>query len=189
LKERPIRKRLIEMAAYHPETELVPYLRGGLSAEERSQVERHLEQCSQCRQSMESAGAMLSRIAHAVDEVRAPDWTQYRIELRRKMRAVEAGRVNGARRWRLAGFGWPSIAMSAAAAAILGIAIIMHHGGGLPAPGVDQLQMPQEMSDADVGLLANYRVVEHLDLLENYDVIEHLDELAPGDRRNHETSS
>ena len=51
------------------------------------------------------------------------------------------------------------------------------------------LQMPQEMSDADVGLLANYRVVEHLDLLENYDVIQHLDELAPGDRQNHETSS
>jgi hypothetical protein len=40
-----------------------------------------------------------------------------------------------------------------------------------------------------VGLLANYHVVEHLDLLENYDVIEHLDELGPEDRQNHETPS
>jgi len=176
------------MAAYHPETELVPYLRGGLSAEERGRVAGHLEHCAQCRQTAESADAMLSQIARAVDEVRAPDWTRYRIELRRKLRAVEAGRNGVPGRWRLAGFGWPSIAMSAAAA-ILAIALVMHRGGSLPAPGVDQLQMPQEMSDADVGLLANYRVVEHLDLLENYDVIQHLDELAPGDRQNHETSS
>jgi anti-sigma factor RsiW len=176
------------MAAYHPETDLVPYLRGGLSAEERDRIERHLEHCAQCHQSMESADAMLSRIADAVDDVRAPDWTQYRVELRRKLRSVEAGRSDVSGRWRIAGFGWPSIAMSAAAA-ILAIAIVMHRSGGLPAPGVDQLQMPQEMSDADVGLLANYRVVEHLDLLENYDVIQHLDELAPGDRQNHETSS
>ena len=61
--------------------------------------------------------------------------------------------------------------------------------GSSPAPGVDQLELQQELSSTDVGLLANYHVVEHLDLLENYDVIEHLDELGPGNRQNHETPS
>ena len=60
---------------------------------------------------------------------------------------------------------------------------------GERAPGVDQLDLQQELSSADVGLLVNYRVVEHLDLLENYDVIEHLDELPPGDSQTHETPS
>jgi len=88
-------------------------------------------------------------------------------------------------------FGWPSMAVGAAAIAVLAIALVMHRGAeGLRTPGVDQLELQQELSSADVGLLANYRVVEHLDLLENYDVIERLDELGrPGDRQNHETPS
>ena len=87
-------------------------------------------------------------------------------------------------------FGWPSMAMGAAAVAVLAIAIVIHRGSGtVSAPGVDQLELQQDLSSANVGLLANYHVVEHLDLLENYDVIEHLDELGPGDDQNHETSS
>ena len=82
------------------------------------------------------------------------------------------------------------MAIGAAAVAVLAIAIVMHRGSGsLPAPGVDQLELQQELSSTDVGLLANYHVVENLDLLENYDVIEHLDELGPGDPQNHETPS
>ena len=96
------------------------------------------------------------------------------------------GRVSA--RWPV--FGWPSMAMGAVAVAVLAIAIVMHRGAAsVPAPEVDQLELQQELSSTDVGLLANYHVVEHLDLLENYDVIEHLDELGPGDRQNHETSS
>jgi hypothetical protein len=72
---------------------------------------------------------------------------------------------------------------------MLAIVLVMHRGGNVQAPGVDQLELQTDIGGADVGLLANYRVVEHLDLLENYDVIEHLDELAPGDRQNHEASS
>ena len=82
------------------------------------------------------------------------------------------------------------MAMGTAAAAMLAIALMFHRGAGTPpAPGVDQLELQQELSSTDVGLLANYHVVEHLDLLENYDVIEHLDELAPGNRPNNATSS
>ena len=84
--------------------------------------------------------------------------------------------------------GFPLLTISAVA--VLALAIVTHRGArSVPAPGVDQLELQQELSSTDVGLLANYHVVEHLDLFENYDVIEHLDELGPGDRQNHETSS
>jgi len=185
------------MAAIHPETELVPYLRGELSADDRARVGAHLEGCAQCRESAEASSAILSDLARAVDEVREPDWAEYRAELKRKMRAGQAPSavIRGRWRWRRADvrlpvFGWPSMAISVAAVAVLAIALVMHRGaGGLQTPGVDQLELQQELSSTDVGLLANYHVVEHLDLLENYDVIEHLDELGLGDRQNHETPS
>ncbi len=182
------------MAANHPETELIPYLRGELSASERARVGAHLEGCAQCRGSAQASSAILSHLARAVDDVREPDWADYRAELKRKLGGAQAsrGRVRG--RWwarlQLPVFRWPSMAMGAAALAVVAIAIVVHRGArGLQAPGVDQLELQQELSSADVGLLANYRVVEHLDLLENYDVIEHLDELTPGDRQNNETPS
>jgi anti-sigma factor RsiW len=185
------------MAALHPETELIPYLRGELSADERARVGAHLEGCAQCRESANASAAILSNLARVVDDVRQPDWAEYRGELQRKLRARQAdsATVRGRWRWRredlrLPVFGWPSAALGVAAVAVLAIAIVMHRGAGSSnAPGVDQLELQQELSSADVGLLANYHVVEHLDLLENYDVIEHLDELGPGDRQNHETPS
>jgi anti-sigma factor RsiW len=186
------------MAANHPEIELIPYLRGELSADERARVGAHLEECAQCRDFAEASSAILSNLARVVDNVREPDWASYRGELKRKLRASRAGDagVRGKWRWRradvrLPAFGWPSMAMGAVAVAVLAIAIVTHRGpgGSVPAPGVDQLDLQQDLSSADVGLLANYHVVEHLDLLENYDVIEHLDEVGPGDRPNHETPS
>jgi len=186
------------MAVIHPEPELIPYLRGELNADERAQVRAHLEGCAQCRELAEASSAILSNLARAVDQVREPDWVEYRGELMRKLRAGQArnASIRGRWRWRRADvrlpvFGWPSMAVGAAAIAVLAIALVMHRGAeGLRTPGVDQLELQQELSSADVGLLANYRVVEHLDLLENYDVIERLDELGrPGDRQNHETPS
>ncbi|HKN13549.1 MAG TPA: zf-HC2 domain-containing protein [Candidatus Binatus sp.] len=186
------------MAENHPDTELIPYLRGELSPDERARVRTHLEGCAQCRESAEESSAIVSNLARVVDDVREPDWADYQRELKRKLRAAQAGNagVRGRWRWRRADvrlpvFGWPSMAMATAAVAVLAIAIVMHRGSGgsVQAPGVDQLELQQELSSADVGLLANYHVVEHLDLLENYDVIEHLDELEPGDRQNHETPS
>jgi anti-sigma factor RsiW len=185
------------MAANHPETEIVSYLRGELSADERARVGAHLEGCAQCRESAEASSAMLSNLTRLVDDVHEPDWAAYRGDLKRKLRARQASSasVRGRWRWRredlrLPVFGWPSMAMGAAAVAVLAIAIVMHRGAGSSqAPGVDQLELQQELSSADVDLLANYHIVEHLDLLENYDVIEHLDELGPEDRQNHETPS
>ncbi len=140
------------------------------------------------------AGSRPIRVARAVDEVRAPDWTSYRAELRHKLAEKQAS--GGGARWgrrelRLPVLGWPSVSMAlgAVAVAMLVIAIIVNRGARQQAPEVDQLAMEQDMNGADVGLLVNYRVVEHLDLLENYEVIEHLDELGPGDRRGNETPS
>ena len=187
------------MATNHPDTEIVPYLRGELSAEEHARVGAHLEGCAQCRESAQASSAMLSNLARVVDDVREPDWTEYRAGLKRKLRASQAPDASVRGRWRwqredvrlpLPVFGWPSMALGAAAVAVLALAIVMHRGAGSSnAPGVDQLELQQELSSADVGLLANYHVVEHLDLLENYDVIEHLDELGPGDRQNNESPS
>jgi len=183
------------MANTHPETELIPYLRGELSADDRARVGAHLEGCAQCREAADASSAILSSLAQVVNDVRDPDWASYRAELKRKLRARQAGSASIRGRWRredlrLPAFGWPSMAMGAAAVAVLAIAIVMHRGSGSSlAPGVDQLELQQELSSTDVGLLANYHVVEHLDLLENYDVIEHLDELGPGNPQNNETPS
>ena len=186
------------MAGIHPETELIPYLRGELSADDSARVGAHLEGCAQCRDSAEASAAILSNLAQVIEGVRDPDWTEYRAELKRRLRASQAssptmrGRLQRMREdLRLPVFrGWPSMAIGAAAVAVLAMAIVMHRGTGSPsAPGVDQLELQQELSSTDVGLLANYHVVENLDLLENYDVIEHLDELAPGNPQNHETPS
>lgn len=178
----------------HPDLDLVPYIRGELSADERARVERHLEDCARCRETAASSSAILAQVSRALDEVRAPDWNAYRAELHRKLADRDGrGRVDKKRWWpsqlRLPVIRWPAMALAGAAVALLAIAIVMHRGPGTEAPGVEELAMEQEMSGADVGLLANYRVVEHLDLLENYELIEHLDELGPEDRQNHETSS
>ncbi len=176
------------MAAIHPETEIVPYLRGELTADERARVGAHLEGCALCRATADASSAILSNLAGVVDDVRDPDWAVYRGELRRKLRDAQESRGRVSARWPI--FGWPSMAMGAVAVAVLAFAIVMHRGAaGVPAPEVDQLELQQELSSTDVGLLANYHVVEHLDLLENYDVIEHLDELGPGNRPNNATSS
>jgi anti-sigma factor RsiW len=185
------------MAGIHPETELIPYLRNELSADDRARVGTHLEGCAQCRATADASSAILSSLARVVDDVREPDWAEYRGELKRKLRASQAGSagVRGRWRWRradirLPAFGWPSMVIGSAAVAVLAIALVMHRGSaGMQAPGVDQLELQTELSSANVDLLANYHVVEHLDMLENYDVIEHLDELGPGDRPNHETPS
>ena len=66
------------MAAIHPETEIVPYLRGELSADERARVGAHLEGCAQCREAADASSAMLSSLAKVVDDVREPDWATYR---------------------------------------------------------------------------------------------------------------
>lgn len=183
------------MADNHPDLELIPYLHGELSAEDRVRVEVHLQQCADCRESAESSSKILANVARAVDQVPAPNWSAYRAELKSKLADRQStGRGALSQWWRpllqpRRVFWSPAAGLAGVAIAILAIALAIHPGAGPQAPEVEELAMEQEMNGADVGLLVNYHVVEHLDLLENYDLIEHLDELGPGDRQTNETSS
>ncbi|MGC2495012.1 anti-sigma factor family protein, partial [Candidatus Binatus sp.] len=78
------------MTTDHPDTEIVPYLRGELSADERARVGAHLEGCAQCRESADASAAMLENLARVVDDVREPDWAEYRGQLKRKLHASQA---------------------------------------------------------------------------------------------------
>jgi anti-sigma factor RsiW len=168
------------MAATHPETALVPYLRGELTGAERELVAGHLERCGQCSEAAQSFRSLLADLAVQVEELPTPEWTAYRSELRRKLAARNQPRAQWWRpafEWWRPGFGWAGLA-AAAAAAVLALWFTVP-GFHQSAPPEDQLALEQQMAVTDVGLLRNYGVVKRLDLLENYDVIEHLDELRP----------
>ncbi len=160
----------------HPETALVPYLRGELTAEEGERLRTHLEGCARCREELASAESVIREIARRVDQIPEPDWAVYQRQLRRKLNAQRGERV---RRWR-PGLAWASLATAAVATSAIVLAFAL--SAGPRAPAVDQLEVEGALADADIGLLRDYPVVEHLDLLENYDVIENLDQLTPPSR-------
>jgi anti-sigma factor RsiW len=169
------------MSSGHPETALVPYLRGELTGGERERVARHLEQCARCRESAESFGSLLAELSSRVDELPAPEWTAYRAQLRRKL----AARLERPRWWRPVQ--WAALGAGAALAALM-VWVIAVGRPQATAP-IDQFAAEPDVEIADVGLLRNYGVIQHLDLLENYDVIEHLDQLGPGAHPNHDARS
>jgi anti-sigma factor RsiW len=167
----------------HPEIELAPFLRGELKAQERDRVQHHLDDCEQCRESMDELAATMHRVAARLEELPTPEWSAYRRELRLKL----AQRAESRARWWRPNVAWASLAGAGIAVAALILAMVMRPS--MPgAPEVDQLALEQPET-VDVGLLRNYAVVERLDLLENYDVIEHLDELPSSSEQNHDSRS
>ena len=163
----------------HPETELVPFLREELSADEHARVRRHLDDCEHCRNSMNELAATMRRVSARLEELPTPEWSAYRRELRLKLAARTERRASW---WRPA-LAWTSLATAGLAAAALALVLWTRPPSTGIAPGVDQLAM-ESPETVDVGLLRNYGMVEKLDLLENYDVIEHLDELPPAEQSN-----
>jgi predicted anti-sigma-YlaC factor YlaD len=164
--------------AAHPETAIVPYLRGELTGDEFANVELHLAGCARCREFADSSGLVMRAIAREAERIPEPDWAVYRAELRRKLAARQDDR---ARKWRPFA-AWVPVAMAGVAAGALVLSLVMRppvHRG----PALDQLAMQDAMqgamSGADLGLLRDYPVVENLDLLEDYDAIENLDRIAP----------
>ena len=152
------------MFAKHPETLLIPHLRGELEGAERARVAAHLEGCDRCRSECDTLSATIGTLRQKIADLPMPDAASYRAELRRKM----ASRQERKRSW------WRPT-LIAASFATAGVAVVimtgwfsLHRG-----PNVDQLAL----ADADLGMLRAYPVVEKMDLLENYDVIEHLDDL------------
>jgi len=76
--------------ARHPDSELVPYLRGELPLAERERVARHLEECPDCKEDTEVLRELLDNVARAIGEPPAVNWARYRAELREKLDARRA---------------------------------------------------------------------------------------------------
>jgi anti-sigma factor RsiW len=166
----------------HPEIVFAPYLSGELDPEESRRLQEHLAGCARCREGLADAKSVMDRLALEIDRIAEPDWAAYQLELRRKLNARRYRAP--ARRWSPR-WAWASIATAAAATA----AIVLTLALGRPRPpAVDQLALEGGWADADIGLLQDYPVVEHLDLLENYDVIENLDSLTPPEPPQHHES-
>jgi len=181
------------MITRHPETALIPYMRGELEGEERARVARHLEGCASCRRAAGDAAAALGALARRVEEIPPPAPAIYRSQLHRKLdarRRAGAGAAAEPRWWRRPLMAGLSIGALGAAVAALLLIFTMYHGVRVAPPPLDQLaaqdaamqvgtMQEAAMTGADIGLLRDYPMVEHLDLLENYDVIAHLDEVSP----------
>ena len=162
------------MFARHPETLLIPHLRGELDAAARARVETHLLGCGRCRAAADGLSNALGTITRQVADLATPDWPSYRAELRRKIVA----RDDRAQPWWRPTLLWTSfVAVGVAAVVVFSLVALQR------APNIDQLAL----ADVDVGLLRNYPVVEKMDLLENYDEIDHLDELNPPAAGTHAT--
>lgn len=153
----------------HPETELIPFLRGELAPADHERVAAHVAACAECRTAIEESRLVLDALAARRAAPPAPDWGRYQAELRAKIAAGPR------RRW------WARPVPTLAAAAVLSVGILA---------GVRSLQLVSEetrpaetiaMDEAALGaqlpLLREYRVVERLDMLEDLDVIRQLDRL------------
>jgi Putative zinc-finger len=106
----------------HPEELLAEYVDGSLEQDERAVVETHLEGCERCR--AEVAGARRARSAlAALAEVELPEG--FRPDRR-------AGRVRpaGVRHERLRRTAVAAGAVAASIAALVGLAVLIGHGGG-----------------------------------------------------------
>ena len=158
--------------AKHPETDLIPYLRGELPPGERERVARHLDECADCRQDSDQLRELLGELSRSVAEPPAVNWARYRAELYQKL---EARRGRRAWWWQPA----PLALATSLAGALLFIAV---WGVGRQVPTAGE---PVTFEEAAIGrnlsFLEQYHVVERLDLLEeDLDLMSDLDGLAAG---------
>src|SRR5215475_6855725 len=152
--------------ARHPETDLVPFLRGELPPAERERVERHLEECPDCRQDTDLLRDLLEHVARSIGRPPDVNWARYRAELREKLDARRAPRA----------WWWRQVPM-ALSASVAGVLLLVGVWTGYRMTGGEPLTPEQASLGSELGLLQEYQVVEQLDLLEDLDVIRNLDGL------------
>jgi anti-sigma factor RsiW len=154
--------------ARHPDTDLVPYLRGELPPAERERVARHLEECPDCKQDTELLRDLLGNLAHAIGEPPEISWPRYRAELRAKLEARRALVP-----W------WRRPMPLALSASLAGALLFVAVWGGRELTKRPDAIGPEEVAiGSELGLLQEIRTVERLDLLEDLEVITNLDRLA-----------
>jgi len=156
----------------HPETELIPYLRGELPAEDRAAVSGHLRDCAACRMSLEETRGVLVVLRSERPAPPEPDWRRFRAELRAKLAERSAPRWS---------WGLPRLVPIAATAAVAALALVvmLRPGVSPPSSGEDLPPFQEVAIGSHLDLLRDYSAVENLDLLEDLDVVQDLDALAP----------
>ena len=152
----------------HPETELIPYLHGELSAADHDRVAAHVAGCAECRQATEESRAVLDGLAARQPAAPAVDWGRYQADLR-----ARAG-ARPSRRW------WARPVPTLATAALLTVGVLvgvrgLQHVSDDRRP--DAVVLEETALGAQLPLLREYEVVERLDMLENLEVIRQLDRL------------
>jgi anti-sigma factor RsiW len=151
----------------HPTTELIAYLTGGLSPEERAGLETHLAACADCRRERDGFTAVLADLRGSLPTVPEPRWGQWRAELRGRLQARHG-------RWRwLRPF---PLAVSAALAAAVLIVVLI--GNEQRASRPELAAMEEVAIGGRLELVREYPVLERLDLLENLELIDDLDRLV-----------
>ncbi len=154
--------------ARHPETDLLPYLRGELPPAERERIARHLEECPDCRQDTDLLRDLLGDLARAIGEPPTVNWARYRAELRAKLEERRAQVV-----W------WRRPMPLTLSASLAGVLLFVAVWGGreISRPA-DPLSPDEAVMGQELGLLQDLRTVERLDLLEDLEVLRNLDGLA-----------
>lgn len=154
----------------HPETELIPFLRGELTAADHDRVAAHVEACPECRRATEESRAVLAALAARQTAPPPVDWGRYQAELR-----ARAG-ARARRRW------WARPVPTLATAAMVTVVVLVGVRGLQRMTNErrppDVVAMEETALGAQLPLLREYRVVERLDMLEDLDVIRQLDRLG-----------
>jgi anti-sigma factor RsiW len=152
----------------HPETELIPFLRGELAPADRERVAAHLAACAECRQATEESRAVLEALAARQPAAPPVDWGRYQADVR-------ARASTRSRRW------WARPVPTLATAALLTVGVLIGVRGlerrsddRRPA---DAVALEETALGTRLPLLREYRVVERLDMLEDLEVIRQLDRL------------
>jgi|SRR6266850_429609 len=156
----------------HPETELIPFLRGELASAEHERVAAHVAVCTECRGAIEESRVVLDALAARRPAPPDVDWGRYQAEVRA---GVEA---RPRRRW------WARPVPTLAVAAMLTAGVLLGVRGLQRVTDerrpTEVVAMDETALGAQLPLLREYRVVERLDMLEDLDVIGQLDRLGGG---------
>jgi|SRR6185295_13794165 anti-sigma factor RsiW len=156
----------------HPETELIPFLRGELPPAEHDRVAVHVASCPECRGAIEESRLVLDALAARRALAPPVDWGRYQAEVRARVQARPR------RGW------WARPVPTLAVASMLTIGVLLGvHGlqrAGENRRPTDAVAIEETALGAQLPLLREYRVVERLDMLEDLEVIRQLDRLGGG---------
>ena len=160
------------MAARHPETELVPFLRGDLLPREHERVARHLAGCRDCRETAETMREVFDDLTRSIPAPPQVHWARYRAELRAKLDAREVRRAHAPRWWRPVPLGVSAVL--AGVLLLLAVPSLFRPG----TPPADLASVEEAVIGGRLPIVQNYALLERLDLLEDLDVIGQLDRLS-----------